>query len=193
MNIDELLVRARKAVNAVYFAADEDVAKDLSEILKGLLLVISQREDQIADQSTTIANLSKVVANDLMSIEELRLQIRDAQEDAANYRTSAEAEIAQLAAHKAWADTMLQGVGNDMIERHALGQRILELESMLPVTDEAREDHPAAINPPAMPGGRVVKCSECGTTNTAPVKLTMGKVWRCSCGHVFEPKGTNNV
>lgn len=61
-----------------------------------LYRVLNEAIEHIADQAATIANHVKITANDAATIAELRLQIRDAQEDAGNYRTSAEAEIAQL-------------------------------------------------------------------------------------------------
>lgn len=58
--------------------------------------VLNEAIEHIAEQAATIANHVKIAANDAATIAELRLQIRDAHEDAGNYRTSSEAEIAQL-------------------------------------------------------------------------------------------------
>lgn len=95
--------------------------------------VLNEAIEHITDQAATIANHVKITANDAATIAELRLQIRDAQEDAGNYRTSAEAEIAQLRERERQLKDLLTEVsrrfrdtpgGNSLVARieRAIGQ-----------------------------------------------------------------------
>jgi uncharacterized coiled-coil protein SlyX len=134
--------------------------------------VLNEAIECIAEQRTTIANLSKVVANDLVAMEELRLQIRDAQEDAGNYRTSAEAEIGQLRGQLSTVRSLLAEFYRRIRDTPASNSLVARIERALAESEPAQKP--------------VVKCTECGATNTAPI-TPGGKLWQCSCGQVFQP------
>ena len=120
--------------------------------------VLNEAIGQIAEQGETIANLTKIVANDLANAEEHRLRIRDAEEDLRNYRTSAEAEIRELRERQRLLREALQTyVDYDIY--------ICGPDGGLPESDRLQKAQ-AALGQ-TQPEREVVKCSYCGTTNTA--------------------------